>query len=159
MSATTTVPVVTQGLATLKLRLDDQRAPIAASVPESTYRYAHLLPSFSKDEHFPPLTPFEHIDPASRALTHENPRAFLDNATSVIDLTPRLGTEITGVNLAELDAVGRDQLALEVARRGVIAFRDQHDFIDRGPEFYLEWGRHFGRYDFCIPHFYSMLTV
>jgi sulfonate dioxygenase len=77
------------------------------------YRYAHLLPHFSTD-HYPPLAPFEHVDPASRALSHNNPRAFLNNATSVRELTPHLGTEVSGVNLAELDGTGRDQLALEV---------------------------------------------
>lgn len=61
---------------------------------EDDYRYAHLLPHFSQDR-YPPLEPFEHVDPGHRALSHPNPRAFLQNATvtSVIELTPRLGTE------------------------------------------------------------------
>lgn len=80
---------------------------------ESKYRYAHLLPHFSSNR-YPPLLPFGHVDPGSRALSHDNPRAFLDNATSVRELTPYLGTEVTGVNIAELDSAGRDQLALEV---------------------------------------------
>ena len=83
------------------------------NLQESKYRYAHLLPHFSADR-YPPLTPFEHVDPASRALSHDNPRAFLDNATIVHELTPYLGTEVTGVNLAENDRTERDQLALEV---------------------------------------------
>jgi len=33
----------------------------------------------------------------------------------------------------------------QVARRGLVVFRDQEDFIKRGPEFHLQWGRHFGR--------------
>jgi len=111
---------------------------------ESKYRYAHLLPHFSADS-YPPLTPFDHVDPGTRALSHDNPRAFLENATSVCELTPYLGTEVKGVNLALLDSTGRDQLALETAKRGLVVFKDQQDFIDRGPDFYLEWGRHFGR--------------
>ncbi|OBZ80075.1 Alpha-ketoglutarate-dependent sulfonate dioxygenase [Grifola frondosa] len=110
----------------------------------ASYKYAHLLPVFPKEEHYPPLTPFDHVDPGARALSHPNPRAFLDKATSVVDLTPALGTEIRGVSLSELDNTGRDQLALFVAQRGLVAFRDQ-DFIDKGPDFYLEWGRYFGR--------------
>lgn len=81
---------------------------------EEVYRYAHLLPAFPKDEHYPPLTPFEHVDPAARALSHANPRAFLDNATRISELTPNLGTEVHGVNLATLDSDARDQLALLV---------------------------------------------
>ncbi|KAJ3787668.1 TauD-domain-containing protein [Lentinula aff. detonsa] len=108
------------------------------------YRYSHLLPVFSQD-HYPPLTPFEHSDPGHRALNHPNPRSFLDSAASIIELTPNLGTEVHGVNLRALDSDARDQLALEVARRGLVVFRDQQEFIDAGPDFYREWGSHFGR--------------
>ncbi|KII93696.1 hypothetical protein PLICRDRAFT_35916 [Plicaturopsis crispa FD-325 SS-3] len=108
------------------------------------YRYQHLVPHFSSDT-YPPLTPFDHVDPGHRALLHPNPRSFLDNATSVVELTPNLGTEVRGVDLAELSADGRDQLALEVARRGLVVFRDQQAFIDKGPDFYREWGSYFGR--------------
>ena len=80
---------------------------------EEPYRYAHLLPVFS-NETYPPLEPYEHADPGQRALAHSNARSFLDNATSVHDLTPNLGTEIHGVNLAALNSDERDQIALEV---------------------------------------------
>lgn len=126
---------------------------------EDEYRYSHLLPHFSGAT-YPPLQPFTHSDPGHRALNHPNPRVFLESATSVVELTPRLGTEgeqryvtlsgdsnllVHGINLAELDADGRDELALEVARRGLMVFRGQADFIDRGPDFYKSWGSHFGR--------------
>ncbi|KAG6891056.1 hypothetical protein C0995_014145 [Termitomyces sp. Mi166 len=104
---TTTTTLVALATATLKLRPSEQNKK-----EEEPYRYAHLLPYFSQD-HYPPLTPFEHIDPGHRALSHSNPRAFLDNAT-VTELTPNLGTEVHGVNLATLSDEGRDQLALEV---------------------------------------------
>ncbi|KAF8971453.1 hypothetical protein BDZ97DRAFT_1242306 [Flammula alnicola] len=136
-TSTSTVAETAQAVATLKLSSPEEKK-------EPEYRYAHLLPHFSQDR-YPPLTPFEHVDPGRRALSHPNPRAFLDGATSVDELTPSLGTEVVGINLAELDSTGRDQLALEVARRGVIVFRDQQDFIDRGPEFYRQWGSYFGR--------------
>ncbi|KAF9535327.1 TauD-domain-containing protein [Crepidotus variabilis] len=142
MSATVTATTDTliSGInSTLKLRSQD-----GDSAQKQEYRYAHLLPDFTR-EHFPPLTPFDHVDPGSRALTHSNPRAFLEGASSVVEITPHLGTEVYGVNLAQLDSTGRDQVALEVARRGLVVFRDQQDFIDRSPDEYLEWGRHFGR--------------
>ncbi|KIK98330.1 hypothetical protein PAXRUDRAFT_31249 [Paxillus rubicundulus Ve08.2h10] len=105
---------------------------------EETYKYAHLLSHFSRDTY----PPFEHVDPGLRALKHADPRAFLKAATGVIELTPNLGTEICGIHLTALDTDGRDQLALEVTRRGLVVFRDQSDFINQTPEAYLEWGRH-----------------
>lgn len=113
--AMSTVQTITEAIPSLTLRnKSDQADPTNQQEP---YKYAHLLPVFPKDEHYPPLTPFEHVDPGSRALSHPNPRAFLENAASVDDITPRLGTEVRGVNLAELDNAGRDQLALEVRTR------------------------------------------
>ncbi|KZT23869.1 TauD-domain-containing protein [Neolentinus lepideus HHB14362 ss-1] len=144
--ATTTVTELASSIPA-KLTLNGSANANEQQKPEqqqSQYRYTHLLPTFSQD-HYPPLTPFEHTDPGQRALSHANPRAFLDNATRVIEITPNLGTEVHGVSLAQLDADARDELALEVARRGLIVFRNQHEFIDAGPEAYLEWGRHFGR--------------
>lgn len=32
-------------------------------------------------------------------------------------------------------------LSVQVAKRKVLVIRDQQDFIDRAPEFYLEWGK------------------
>ena len=81
---------------------------------ESDYKYSHLLPVFPKDEHYPPLTPYEHVDPGSRALSEPNPRSFLANAT-VTQLTPPIGEEVRGVNLATLSNAEKDQLALEVS--------------------------------------------
>ena len=112
------------------------------AAPEN--RFSHLLPTFSQDEHYPPLALFDHVDPGSRALAHEDPNAFLANAI-VSDLTPRFGSEIRGVELATLNPEGRDQLSLYVARRGVVAFRGQDNFINAPAERYLDWGRHFGR--------------
>jgi len=97
----TTVTQTTDAVATLSLR------------PQEEYKYAHLLPHFSTDT-YPPLIPYDHVDPGARALSHPNPRAFLDSAREVNELTPRVGTEIIGLNLAELDDNARDQLALEV---------------------------------------------
>ncbi|KIM48317.1 hypothetical protein M413DRAFT_440038 [Hebeloma cylindrosporum] len=135
----TTLDELRPGLVTLK-----SRSPVEKpGEQEQEYRYAHLLPTFSSDR-YSPLVPYDHVDPGHRALSHPDPLAFLEGATS-FEITPRFGTEVVGVNLAELNSTGRDQVALEVARRGVMVFRDQQDFIDRGPEFYRQWGQHFGR--------------
>ncbi|KAG8742463.1 hypothetical protein FRC12_015369 [Ceratobasidium sp. 428] len=121
--------------------------PLLAANPKAEYPFEHLLPVFDKSEHYPPLTPFEHIDPAARAnaLPEAEQRGFLRNATCVRNLTPKIGTEVTGIDLTALDGAGRDQLALEVARRGVIAFRDQPKFLAQSAEQFKEWGTYFGR--------------
>ncbi|KIJ45259.1 hypothetical protein M422DRAFT_251437 [Sphaerobolus stellatus SS14] len=111
---------------------------------EESYKYAHLVPFFSPQT-YAPLTPFEHVDPGHRALSHPDPRSFLQNATRVTEIQPVLGTEIEGIQLTQLTNDERDQLALYVAQRGLVVFRDQGDFIDRGVDWYREWGSHFGR--------------
>ncbi|KAJ7777393.1 TauD-domain-containing protein [Mycena metata] len=145
MSATTTsttaAPAAVEA-SSLRLIGVDAKEEVPREV-EEPYRYAHLLATYSKVK-YPPLQPFEHIDAGSRALQHPNPRSFL-NTANVVEMTPRFGSDVRGCNLAELTPAQKDQLALEVSRRGVIVFRDQQDFINRGPGFYTEWARHFGR--------------
>jgi sulfonate dioxygenase len=60
-------------------------------------------------------------------------------------LTPKFGAEVSGIQLHKLNTSERQQLALYVAQRGVVAFRDQ-DFQDQDPEWMLnDWGSFFGR--------------
>jgi sulfonate dioxygenase len=103
---------VTESQPTLKLRAEDQK--VIDEKKAEGYRYAHLLPVFDQEEHYEPLTPFEHSDPGHRALALPNPRAVFANAT-VSELTPPIGSEVTGISLADLDSTGRDQIALEVS--------------------------------------------
>lgn len=114
--ATTTV-TETLLAPTLRLRASspaDTKETQTQTQDQETYRYAALLPAFNREEHFPPLEPFDHVDPGFRALSHPNPASFLDGASNIFDITPNLGTEVTGVNLASLSNDGRDQLALMV---------------------------------------------
>ncbi|KAJ8293886.1 Alpha-ketoglutarate-dependent sulfonate dioxygenase [Rhodotorula toruloides] len=108
------------------------------------YPYERFLPFFDTELRLPPLEPFKHIDPGHKALWDPSPRSFLANA-EVDDLTPDFGSEVTGVQLHQLDDRGRQQLALFVAQRGVVAFRDQ-DFADQDPTWMIEdWCKFFGR--------------
>lgn len=137
MSVTTTL---TQSLPSLSLSPGESKP----EKEKEEYAYAHLLPAFDSVR-YPSLTPFRHEDPGLRALRHSDPTSFLSNASRAHELTPALGTEVEGVNLARLSSMERDQLALFVARRGVVIFRNQQEFIDTGSDKYLEWGRYFGR--------------
>lgn len=104
-------------------------------------KYPEFLPTWSSKEKYEPLTFFKHIDPGSRA-DPEFPNLFAAGAK--VHITPKFGTEIHGVQLSQLNDAAKDELALFVAQRGVVAFRDQ-DFNTKGPGFATEYGRYFGR--------------
>ncbi|WOO85349.1 Alpha-ketoglutarate-dependent sulfonate dioxygenase [Vanrija pseudolonga] len=138
-----------------KLAVTDLGATAAAKIPagkwfsetglpESEYPYKHLLPTWDQETKYVPLGDFEHVDPGHKAKDDADPRSFLKDAT-VDNLSPKFGTEVTGVQLSALDTHGREQLALFVAERGVVVFRDQ-DFIDQDPRWQVDnWGSFFGR--------------
>lgn len=83
--------------------------------------------------------PHEHADPGLRA--EKSKRHLFAAAKDVIDLSPHLGTEIVGLQLAELDDVQRDELALLIAERTVVFFRDQHTLT---PQAQRDLGAYFG---------------
>lgn len=70
---------------------------------------------------------------------------MLPEGTEVKLLTPKFGSEVRGIQLSQLSDKGKDELALFVAQRGVVAFRDQ-DFADLPIEKALEYGSYFGRH-------------
>ena len=113
----------------------------------SSYPYSNFLPAFDNIT-YGPLEPFAHIDPGMRALEREregkDPLEFLAGA-QISPLTPALGDEVDGVDLCSLDSNGRDQLALQVARRGLLVFRNQEKFLSKNAEWFKSWGTHFGR--------------
>jgi alpha-ketoglutarate-dependent taurine dioxygenase len=69
----------------------------------------------------------------------------LIEGSKIQKLTPSIGSEVTGVQLSKLTQAGKDQLALLVAQRKVVAFRDQ-DFADLPIQEALDFGRYFGRH-------------
>lgn len=68
-------------------------------------------------------------------------KALLGAAKQVIHLTKHIGTEIVGLQLSELTEKQKDELALLVAERVVVFFRDQ----DLSPQKQLELGEHWGQ--------------
>ncbi len=55
-----------------------------------------------------------------------------------------MGSEVRGLQLSQLADVQKDELALLIAERGVVVFRDQ-DFKDIGPEKQKEFASYFGK--------------
>lgn len=80
----------------------------------------------------------EHTDPGSRA----NPAKpnLLGPGVTTNDISPYIGTEINGVQISQLSDAGLDELALFVAQRKLLLFRDQ-DFKDLSPERQIEIAR------------------
>ncbi|KAL7627953.1 hypothetical protein AAE478_002149 [Parahypoxylon ruwenzoriense] len=62
---------------------------------------------------------------------------------NLTNITPRVGTEIKGVQLSQLSPAGLDEVALLAAERGVLVFRDQ-DFADVGFDKQREIVKHYG---------------
>ncbi|KLO16107.1 alpha-ketoglutarate-dependent sulfonate dioxygenase [Schizopora paradoxa] len=102
------------------------------------YEYDKYKPHWPKLD-WQPLETFEHVD---RGLSADpTKKSLFGAAKKVVDLTPVIGTEIEGLDLSQLTNSQKDELALLVAERGVVFFRDQR--LDAHQQ--LDLGRHFGR--------------
>jgi len=90
----------------------------------------------------------EHIDAGARA--DKSKSALLGAAKEVIHLTRHIGTEIVGLQLKDLTDQQRDELALLIAERSVVFFRDQ----DITPQQQKALGEHFGEVEIHpqVPH-------
>ncbi|KAF6800940.1 TfdA family Taurine catabolism dioxygenase TauD [Colletotrichum sojae] len=108
------------------------------------YKYAQYLPVYDEKTAFQPLQPFEFHDRglvANKEKPNLLPKGNPDIKTT--KLTPVIGTEIRGLQLSQLDNQQKDDLALLIAERGVVVFRDQ-DFKDTSIEEQKQFGRYFG---------------
>jgi len=106
---------------------------------ETDYPYNDFKPHHP-DVHWEPLV--EIVPPKDRAHFADKSKASLFAAASkVTDLTVPIGTQIDGIKLRNLSDKQRDELALLIAERGVVFFRDQDDFTI---EDQLALGRYYG---------------
>jgi hypothetical protein len=80
----------------------------------------------------------EHVDAGARA--DKSKSALLSAAKEVIHLTSHIGTEIVGLQLRDLTDQQKDELALLIAERSVVFFRDQ----DITPQEQKKLGEHYG---------------
>jgi alpha-ketoglutarate-dependent taurine dioxygenase len=83
--------------------------------------------------------PWKHNDAGARA--DKSKKALLSAATKVTHLTSHIGTEIEGLQLKDLTNQQRDELALLIAERSVVFFRDQ----DVSPQQQKELGEYYGK--------------
>ena len=125
----------------------DKKIEEEGSAEHAAAKYKNYLPTWDPNQKFPPLKPFKHTEHGLEA----DPKfpEVLKDGVDVDDLTPTIGTEIKGVQLSQLSDAGKDQLALLVARRKVVVFRDQ-DFADLSIPDALKYVGYFGRHH-CHP--------
>lgn len=109
-------------------------------------KYPTFLPTWDPTEKYGPLKFHKFIDPALRAnpnFTNLFPEKKKEEF-NVKRITPKLGSEVRNIQLSTLNDAAKDELALFVAQRGVVIFRDQ-DLSTKGPKFSVEFGKHFGK--------------
>lgn len=105
---------------------------------DETYEYEDLRPRFP-DIVWPALTPIDYHDKG--LLGDVNFKNLLASATNVFDYNPKVGTEVHGVDLANLTDDQKNDLARLIATRGVVFFRDQKNF---GIDQQRALGKYFG---------------
>ena len=105
---------------------------------DSNYEHDWALPHFP-DVKWPPL---EEVPYEDKGLSgHPKFENLLASATDVFDYTPKIGTEVTGVDLANLTNAQKNDLARLIAIRGVVFFRDQKNLdIDKQRELGMYFG-------------------
>ncbi|BDD56201.1 hypothetical protein MPDQ_005631 [Monascus purpureus] len=104
--------------------------------------YPEYLPSWDP-VWFDPLPHFSYEDPALRVKDKTKPN-LLTPGVKVSHIQPRLGSVVEGVQLSQLSNAAKDELALLVSERKVVAFPNQ-DLIDAGPARQAEFMRYFGK--------------
>lgn len=80
----------------------------------------------------------KHIDAGTRA--DKSKKNLFAAATKITDITANIGTEIEGIQLKDLTPEQRDELALLIAERSVVFFRNQ----DISPQQQKELGEWYG---------------
>lgn len=104
------------------------------------YEFDYLLPAYP-DVTLGPIPVVEEEDKALLADPNNNYANLFRDATSVVHVNSKIGTEIKGVDLSTLDDTQKNELALLLARRIVVVFRDQENLT---PKKQIELGRYFG---------------
>ncbi|KAK9414955.1 putative Dioxygenase-like protein [Seiridium unicorne] len=110
----------------------------------ASYKYRDYLPVYDETTTFPATELFDFIDRGHLAdKAKPNLLGLNDPDVKIKKLTPRVGTEINGLQLSQLSDTQKNELALLITERGVVVFRDQ-DFKDIGVEKQKDFGKYFG---------------
>ncbi|KAF2855665.1 TauD-domain-containing protein [Plenodomus tracheiphilus IPT5] len=105
---------------------------------DDTYEHEDLRPRFP-DIKWPAYEDIAYTDKGQ--LGDPTFKHLLADATDVFDYNPKIGTEIHGVDLANLTDLQKNDLARLIATRGVVFFRNQKNL---GIDEQRELGKYFG---------------
>ncbi|EFW99864.1 alpha-ketoglutarate-dependent taurine dioxygenase [Grosmannia clavigera kw1407] len=103
------------------------------------YPYRPARPLYLDDAYKIRGKDYPYVDAGARA--DKSKKHLLGAATKVTDLTVNIGTEIEGLQLKDLTDEQRDELALLIAERSVVFFRNQN----LSPQEQKKLGEHFGQ--------------
>lgn len=118
-------------------RLEKYKVDLSQGYPKVPKR--EQIPTYLDEAYAIRNDDYAYVERGKGAYPHK--RALFGAAVAVNDLTAHIGTEIVGLQLAELTDTQKDELALLVAERVVVFFRDQ----DLSPQKQLELGKYWGR--------------
>lgn len=116
-----------------KKRLEKAGIDLSAGYP-----YRPARPLYLQDVYNIRNEDREHIEKGAQADKAKS--ALLSAATKVTDLTTHIGTEIEGLQLKDLTNQQKDELALLIAERSVVFFRNQ----DLSPQQQKQLGEYYG---------------
>lgn len=105
-------------------------------------KFPEYLPTWDPSQKYPPLEFLEHDDKGS--LGDSGFKNLFTETTKLKTITPKFGTEIDGLQLSLLDDAAKNDLALLIAQRGVVVFRNQ-DLALKGPQAFADFARYYGQ--------------
>ncbi|CAK9437463.1 uncharacterized protein LODBEIA_P18410 [Lodderomyces beijingensis] len=105
--------------------------------------YPEYLPTWNPLQKFPPYKFQKFHDRGLDASENLSSLFPADGPQKIKRLTPRLGSEVDGIQLSQLDDQAKSDLARFVSDRGVVIFKNQ-DFNSKGPEFAINFMKYFG---------------
>lgn len=135
----------------LPIPLPTRRRLEAAGIDLSKgYPYTPLSPLYVQDAEKIRNEPREYVDAGSRADPEK--KALFSAAKQIIHLTNHIGTEIVGLQLKDLTDRQKDELALLIAERSVVFFRDQ----DLSPQEQRALGAYYGEVEVHVSTDYEI---
>ncbi|KAL7265825.1 hypothetical protein RUND412_011648 [Rhizina undulata] len=123
----------------LKLPAPAQKRLIRAGIDVAAYPTRPAEKQFLDEVYSIRNEHWEHRDAGCRADPAK--QSLLSAASKVVNLTRHIGTEIHGLQLSKLTNQQKDELALLIAERSVVFFKDQ----EMSPQDQLALGEYYGK--------------